>query len=65
MPGVIEESFTFRLHEHPDYQWTPRLSAIEFQKMLSNITAIKIRGAYNPGGACCTKQSIQNSHFPS
>ena len=51
VPHRENEDYSFRLHEDADrYQWTPRLTAFEFQRLLSNITAIKIRGAYNPGG---------------
>ena len=50
VPNTLDQEFVFRLSEHPDYQWTPRLTAFEFITMLSNLTAIKIRGVYNPGG---------------
>ena len=42
--------FYSRLNEHPLYQWTPTLSALEFQTLLSDLTAIKIRGTYNTDG---------------
>ena len=42
--------FDSRLNEHPLYQWTPTLSALEFQRLLSDLTAIKIRGTYNTDG---------------
>lgn len=34
------------MHEHPDFGWQPRLSARAFMSILTNITAIKIRGTY-------------------
>lgn len=37
----------FRLHEATDYPWRPSLTPFEFQKLLHNLTAIKIRGTYS------------------
>lgn len=37
----------FRLHEATDYPWRPSLTPFEFQKLLHNLTAIKIRGIYS------------------
>lgn len=31
LPTREKQEYKFRLHEHPDYQWSPRLSAFEFQ----------------------------------
>lgn len=45
-----DQEFTFRLHESPDYGWQPRLPALNFMSLLSNVTAIKIRGTYTPEG---------------
>ena len=50
VPLTIDQNYRFRLHEHPNYQWTPRLSSNEFHSMLANLTAIKIRGVYNADG---------------
>lgn len=50
LPTREAQQYSFRLHEHPDYQWSPRLSALEFQKLLSNISAIRIRSTYVPDG---------------
>ena len=49
-PGTVKQDYRFRLNEHANYQWTPRLSANEFIQLLSNITAIRIRGTYSPRG---------------
>lgn len=45
-----KQTYKFRLHEHPDYGWQPRLSARNFISLLTNLTAIKIRGTYSPSG---------------
>ena len=39
--GRLEKSFKFKLSEHDG--WRPQLSAKEFQKLLTNVTAIKIK----------------------
>ena len=44
------QDYTIRLHENPEFGWSPRLNAKNFIAILSNITAIKIRGAYIPQG---------------
>lgn len=44
------QKYSFRLNEHPDYGWQPRLSSRTFISLLSNLTAIKIRGTYGPLG---------------
>lgn len=46
LPTNQMQLYTFRLHENPEFGWTPRLSAQDFMAVLSNITAIKIRGSY-------------------
>lgn len=45
------QEFTFRLHEHQDYGWQPRLQARDLMSLLSNLTAIKIRATYVPEGS--------------
>ncbi len=50
VPRTVKEDYKFRLNEHSSYQWTPRLTSIEFMRLLSNVTAIKIRGTYSSGG---------------
>ena len=50
MPSIETHNFKFRLHEHPNYQWTPRINAQDFMTILSNLTAIKIRATYNNQG---------------
>lgn len=49
-PSTEIAEFKFRLHEHPDYGWQPRLSSRDFISILSNLTAIKIRGTYTHKG---------------
>ncbi|XP_053089765.1 laminin subunit gamma-2 [Pangasianodon hypophthalmus] len=43
-------TYTFRLDEQPSSRWNPRLSAPEFQTLLSNVTAIKIRVTFGEEG---------------
>ncbi|XP_071445859.1 laminin subunit gamma-1 [Hetaerina americana] len=50
LPSVKSQEFVFRLHEHQDYGWQPKLTAQDFMSVLSNLTAIKIRGSYTPEG---------------
>jgi len=51
IPNLSMQDYTFRLHEHPKFKWSPSLSAKDFMAVLANITAIKIRGTYVPNGA--------------
>lgn len=50
VPKATEQEYRFRLHEHADYEWQPHLQAEDFITLLSNLTAIKIRGTYNSDG---------------
>ncbi|GLV33913.1 Laminin B2 [Carabus blaptoides fortunei] len=50
LPSVQNQQYVFKLHEHPDYGWHPRLSARAFMSILTNLTAIKIRATYTPHG---------------
>ncbi|CAI6348984.1 unnamed protein product [Macrosiphum euphorbiae] len=50
LPSDTPKMYKFRLHENPDYGWQPRLSARDFFSVLSNLTAIKIRGTYSDRG---------------
>uniref|UniRef100_A0A4W4EDL9 Laminin subunit gamma 2 n=1 Tax=Electrophorus electricus TaxID=8005 RepID=A0A4W4EDL9_ELEEL len=43
-------TYTFRLDEQPGGRWKPHLSAEEFQTLLSNLTAIKIRATFGEDG---------------
>ncbi|XP_041960053.1 laminin subunit gamma-2 [Alosa sapidissima] len=43
-------SYTFRLDEKPGSKWQPELSSLQFQKLLSNLTAIMIRGTFGENG---------------
>ncbi|KAL1280547.1 hypothetical protein QQF64_015147 [Cirrhinus molitorella] len=43
-------TYTFKLDEQPGSKWKPQLSSTEFQKLLSNLTAIKIRGTFGENG---------------
>ncbi|VVC25129.1 Hypothetical protein CINCED_3A009745 [Cinara cedri] len=50
LPSDTPKTYKFRLHENPDYGWQPRLSSRDFFSVLSNLTAIKIRGTYTDRG---------------
>ncbi|KAM4728868.1 laminin subunit gamma-2 [Anableps anableps] len=43
-------SYTFRLDEQLSSKWRPQLSSLEFQKLLQNLTAIKIRATFGENG---------------
>ncbi|XP_014880340.1 laminin subunit gamma-2 isoform X2 [Poecilia latipinna] len=43
-------SYTFRLDEKSSSKWKPQLSSFEFQKLLQNLTAIKIRATFGEDG---------------
>lgn len=49
LPSIQNQEFTFRLH--PDVGWNPPLTERDFMSILSNLTAIKIRGTYTTRGA--------------
>uniref|UniRef100_A0A3B3TYU7 Laminin subunit gamma 2 n=1 Tax=Poecilia latipinna TaxID=48699 RepID=A0A3B3TYU7_9TELE len=42
--------FSFRLDEKSSSKWKPQLSSFEFQKLLQNLTAIKIRATFGEDG---------------
>ncbi|KAK5642602.1 hypothetical protein RI129_008769 [Pyrocoelia pectoralis] len=50
IPAMTNQHYRFRLHEHPDYGWQPRLTARAFISILTNLTAIRIRGTYTGQG---------------
>ncbi|XP_012941612.1 laminin subunit gamma-1, partial [Aplysia californica] len=50
VPDVTVQTFAFRLHENPEYQWSPRLNPVDFIGLLANVTAVKIRATYNDQG---------------
>ncbi|XP_041481150.1 laminin subunit gamma-1-like [Lytechinus variegatus] len=49
-PGVYPQKYTFKLRAEEDMGWVQRPSAFEFQSLLSNLTAIKIRATYSDRG---------------
>ncbi|XP_056648982.1 laminin subunit gamma-1-like isoform X1 [Diorhabda sublineata] len=50
LPSIQAQKFSFRLNEHPNYGWQPRVSSFVFISIITNITAIKIKGTYGFGG---------------
>ncbi|XP_069998126.1 laminin subunit gamma-1 isoform X4 [Penaeus vannamei] len=50
LPSTQKQEYIFRLHEDSQFGWSPRLSSRDFMSLLSNLTAIKIRGTYTYEG---------------
>ncbi|XP_056266449.1 laminin subunit gamma-1 [Pseudoliparis swirei] len=50
-PNENAQTYVFRLHDSTDYPWRPSISHPDFQKLLHNLTAIKIRGTYSEKSA--------------
>ncbi|XP_078074454.1 laminin subunit gamma-1-like isoform X2 [Mustelus asterias] len=47
IPSTTKQTYNYRLHEGLEYGWKPFLTSFDFQQVLSNLKAIKIRGTYN------------------
>ncbi|KAK8729191.1 hypothetical protein OTU49_008671 [Cherax quadricarinatus] len=50
LPSTVKQEYKFRLHENSQFGWSPRLASRDFISLLSNLTAIKIRGTYTYEG---------------
>ena len=50
LPTRDMQEYVFKIHENPEFGWTPSLRPKDFIAVLSNITSIKIKGSYVPGG---------------
>lgn len=50
LPAGQSTTYTFRLDEQAGSKWQPQLSSLQFQKLLQNLTAIKIRGSFGENG---------------
>ncbi|XP_078721548.1 laminin subunit gamma-1 isoform X1 [Lampetra fluviatilis] len=50
-PTEEVQTYHFLLHEVAEYPWRPQLTTTEFQRLLSNLTSVKIRGTYNAQNA--------------
>ncbi|RXG52055.1 Laminin subunit gamma-1 [Armadillidium vulgare] len=50
LPSTQTQEYRFRLHEDGKFGWSPRLSSRNFMALLSNLTAVKIRGTYTYDG---------------
>lgn len=62
-PSHRVQEYKFRLHEHPDFGWTPRLNAFDFIKILSNLTAIKIKATYTRVGVGYLDNVVMESAY--
>ncbi|EDL39441.1 laminin, gamma 1, isoform CRA_a [Mus musculus] len=61
-PSETTVKYIFRLHEATDYPWRPALSPFEFQKLLNNLTSIKIRGTYSERSVCDCRDNTAGPH---
>uniref|UniRef100_A0A8C0WK76 Laminin subunit gamma-1 n=1 Tax=Castor canadensis TaxID=51338 RepID=A0A8C0WK76_CASCN len=61
-PSETTVKYIFRLHEATDYPWRPALSPFEFQKLLNNLTSVKIRGTYNERSVCNCRDNTAGPH---
>ncbi|XP_035684796.1 laminin subunit gamma-1-like isoform X3 [Branchiostoma floridae] len=50
MPRRVNQEYSFRLHEDPSLGWNQRLTSFDFNRLLSNLTSVKIRGTYTDRG---------------
>ena len=50
LPRTFSQQYTFVLHEHGMYGWSPRVSSQDFMRMLANLESIRIRATYTAGG---------------
>ncbi|XP_020796887.2 laminin subunit gamma-1 [Boleophthalmus pectinirostris] len=50
-PSDHMQTYIFRLHDSADYPWRPAISHSDFQRLLHNLTSIKIRGTYSDKSA--------------
>ncbi|KAL8178113.1 UNVERIFIED_CONTAM: Laminin subunit gamma-2 [Gekko kuhli] len=49
MLPCASKTYTFRLDEQPNSNWNPRLTGMEFRRLIGNLTALSIRASYGDG----------------
>uniref|UniRef100_A0A8C5QLV8 Laminin subunit gamma 2 n=1 Tax=Leptobrachium leishanense TaxID=445787 RepID=A0A8C5QLV8_9ANUR len=46
LPCRLPQTYSFRLDELSESPWTPSLSHLDFRRLLSNVSSLRIRGTY-------------------
>ena len=49
-PSTEMRQYSFKLHEHPNFGWSPRLSHGQFVDLLSDVVSIRLRATYAKQG---------------